>query len=558
MYDVGDQQVAASVLSYRPDENDEGYFLLLVSPDIKRSGDKPLPKTVLFVVDRSGSMSGKKIEQAKGALNFVLDNLNEGDLFNIIAYDSRVESFQPELQRYDDRTRGEAKGYVEGIYAGGSTNIDGALQVAMAQLQDDRRPAYIVFLTDGLPTAGERREAQIVDNTREANKVRARVFTFGVGYDVNSLLLDKLTRACFGQSQYVRPNEDIEAHVAQLYQRIGAPAMVNVAIEFDLENFPADRGSPISRIYPAGAFDLFAGDQLVVVGRYKQPGEAKVTVRGKVDQTEQSFDFPARLVEHSSDDSQAFVEKLWALRRVGEIIDEIDLHGKNQELVNELVALATRHGILTPYTSFLADETANVRDLASNQARTGFALDALQLESGASAFGQRLMKNDLQRVRQAPASGYAPGIAADADLSGMGAGMGYPGMSSGGGYPGAADPGPSRLAAGRQSGVARSRGRSGGMPGMVGGAGAAISGPSDEAPVLVRTVLNAGKKTFFWRHNRWEDSALTNDQLKKVQKIKRFSEEYFNLNTRFGKDVTKYLAIEENVIVVLGGVAYEF
>ena len=163
MYDVGDQQVAASVLSYRPDKNDEGYFLLLVSPDIKRTSDKPMPKTVVFVVDRSGSMSGKKIEQAKGALKFVLNNLNEGDLFNIIAYDSRVESFKPELQRYDDQTRGEALGYVEGIYAGGSTNIDGALQVAMTQLQDDQRPTYIVFLTDGLPTAGERREPQIVE-----------------------------------------------------------------------------------------------------------------------------------------------------------------------------------------------------------------------------------------------------------------------------------------------------------------------------------------------------------------------------------------------------------
>ncbi len=223
MYDVGDQQVAANVLSYRPDKNDEGYFLLLVSPEIKRATDKPMPKTVVFVVDRSGSMSGQKIEQAKGALKFVLNSLNKDDLFNIIAYDSRVESFKPELQRYDDQTRNEALGYVEGIYAGGSTNIDGALQAAMTQLQDDQRPTYIVFLTDGLPTAGERREMQIIDNARQANKVRARIFSFGVGYDVNSLLLDKLTRACFGQSQYVRPNEDIETHVAQLYQRIGAP-----------------------------------------------------------------------------------------------------------------------------------------------------------------------------------------------------------------------------------------------------------------------------------------------------------------------------------------------
>ena len=332
---------------------------------------RPIPKTVVFVVDRSGSMSGKKIEQAKGALKFVLNNLREADLFNIIAYDSAVESFRPELQRYTEQTRNEALGFIEGIYAGGSTNIDGALQTALTQLQDASRPTYIVFLTDGLPTAGERREPQIVANAQAANKVHARIFAFGVGYDVNSRLLDKMARECFGQSQYVLPDEDIEAHVAKLYARIGAPALVDLKVEFDLENSPVEKGSPISRVYPKDTIDLFAGDQLVLVGRYKQPGDAKVTIRGKVDGAEQSFSFPAKLVEKSADDSQAFIEKLWAVRRVGEIIDEIDLHGKNQELVNELVALATRHGILTPYTSFLADENANIRDVAASTAPDG-------------------------------------------------------------------------------------------------------------------------------------------------------------------------------------------
>ena len=131
MFDIGKERVGASVLSYRPDTSDEGYFLLLVSPDIQRATATPIPKTVVFVVDRSGSMSGKKIEQAKGALKFVLNNLQEGDLFNIVAYDSAVESFRPELQRYTAQTRNEAVGFIEGIYAGGSTNIDGALQAAL-------------------------------------------------------------------------------------------------------------------------------------------------------------------------------------------------------------------------------------------------------------------------------------------------------------------------------------------------------------------------------------------------------------------------------------------
>ncbi len=548
MYDVGDQPVSASALSYRPDRDDEGYFLLLVSPEIKRASEKPLPKTVVFVVDRSGSMSGKKIEQAKGALKFVLNNLHEGDLFNIIAYDSAVESFQPELQRFDEQTRGQALGFVEGIYAGGSTNIDGALQAAMSQLQDTNRPTYIIFLTDGLPTAGERREPQIVANAKQANTVRARMFSFGVGYDVNSRLLDRLARVCHGQSQYVRPNEDIEESVSQLYRRIGAPAMVNVSIDWDLEDFPAEKGSLVNRVYPRGDIDLFAGDQLVLVGRYKKSGQAKVTIRGMVDQTEQAFDFPAQLVDYSSDESQAFVEKLWAMRRVGEIIDEIDLQGKNQELVNELVALATKHGILTPYTSFLADETNNYRDLATNAHGADFALDALQMESGAGGFLQRAMKNDMQQAQTAPAAGYGRGSGLEV-RGGIGGGAGGYGY----GMPGGAAAAPADRRA-RSSSGSSAASRPAGQP-----SGATVVATSEsDAQREVSTVLNVGKKTFFFRNNRWEDSVVTDAQLTNVQKLTRYSAEYFELAKKFGRDAARYLAIEGNVLVVLGDTAYEF
>ncbi len=539
MYDVGSERVGASVLSYRSDVSDEGYFLLLVSPDIQRTAAAPVPKTVVFVVDRSGSMSGKKIEQAKGALKFVLNNLREADLFNIIAYDNAVESFRPELQRYNDQTRNEALGFIEGIYAGGSTNIDGALQTALAQLQDGSRPNYIVFLTDGLPTAGERREPQIVAQARAANKAHARVFAFGVGYDVNSRLLDKLARECFGQSQYVLPNEDIEAHVAKLYGRIGAPAMVDLKVAFDLENASVAPGSPVSRVYPRDTIDLFAGDQLVLVGRYKQPGDAKVTITGKVDGTEQTFHFPAKLVEKSADDSQAFIEKLWAVRRVGEIIDEIDLHGKNQELVNELVTLATKHGILTPYTSFLADETANVRDVASSLQRTDLALDSLKEESGQYGVGQRVIKRSLQATTQPAADGFAFGAEETLQMRGM------PGAS----------------AAGPLGGGARRSG--GGYPGS--GAGSPLPGTASpgrsgaaEDSTVVTTVLNVGTKTFFRRHERWEDSVLTEQQLKTVKHIERYSDEYFALSRQYGKEVAKYLALEGSVVIVLGDQAYEF
>ena len=125
----------------------------------------------------------------------MLNNLREDDLFNIVVYDDRVESFKPELERYGSRTREEAERYVDNIREGGSTNIDSALKSALAMIRDDSRPSYILFLTDGLPTAGETQEMKIADNCHQGNSHRARLFCFGVGFDVNARLLDRLSAA---------------------------------------------------------------------------------------------------------------------------------------------------------------------------------------------------------------------------------------------------------------------------------------------------------------------------------------------------------------------------
>src|SRR5437868_3400022 len=235
LFDSADGKLGASVISYRPDKDDEGFFLLLASPEIKAAGDERPAKTVIFVVDRSGSMSGKKIEQAKEALKFVLNNLRTGDTFNIVAYDSTVESFRPELQKYDDETRKAALGFVEGLFAGGSTNIDGALSTALGMIKDESRPNFILFLTDGIPTVGEKNEAKIAANARQKNKLRTRLSNFGVGYDVNSRVLDRLIRDNYGQSEYVRPDENIESHVSRVYGKLGAPVMTSVAVKVDIE-----------------------------------------------------------------------------------------------------------------------------------------------------------------------------------------------------------------------------------------------------------------------------------------------------------------------------------
>ncbi len=425
-YGVTKGKLGAGVISYRPDKDEDGYFLLLASPQIKAPDAERPRKSVVCVFDRSGSMNGKKIEQAKEALKYVINNLREGDLFNIMAYDSQIETFKPEMQRYNDKTRKQALGFIEGLYAGGSTNIHGALTKALGMLADSKQPNFVIFMTDGLPTAGETNESKIVAGAADANDVRARVISFGVGYDVNSRLLDRLSRANHGQSEFVRPDEDIEESVSRLYNKISSPVMTDVAVEFEFDEAKVEEGNPIQRMYPKQVTDLFEGEQLVVVGRYKKSGLAKVRIAGTVGDEVQKFAFPVELVERSSDQSYAFVEKLWAMRRIGEIIDQMDLSGKNDELIKELVALSTKHGILTPYTSFLADEDAPVGDLAGSAEgaaplarRASGLLDRLEEADGRAAFSSRELKKQLLAGKlaelappaepAAQAGAYAPG-----------------------------------------------------------------------------------------------------------------------------------------------------
>jgi Ca-activated chloride channel family protein len=506
LYDVGKGKLSTRVLSYRPDDGQDGYFLLLASPEIKAADQTRPAKTVIFVIDRSGSMAGKKIEQVRAALKYVLNNLRQGDLFNIVAYDDRVDAFRPELQRFNEGTRKAALGYVEGLYAGGSTDIDAAMRVALSQIQDAKRPSYVIFLTDGLPTSGETNEMRIVANAKELNKLHARVFAFGVGYDLNSRLLDKLVRENYGQSEFVRPNEDIEDRVSKLYSRIESPVLTGVRLQFVFDAIKTEEGDPINRIYPKDSFDLFAGEQLVVVGRYRKPGTAKVIVQGSLGEIQQKFDFPATLVEKSSDDGLAFIEKLWALRRVGEILDQLDLNGQNNELVKELVDLATRHGILTPYTSFMADENTNIRDFAANVPRAGGRLRALSESSGTSGFTQRAMKGGYQSADKAPASPAAPMKNFD------------------------------HAAAGRSMGFAADAGR--------------------EAQSAEQNMRNIGNRTFFRRNGQWVDSQVTKAQEANAKRVKQFSDEYFELAQTQGRRLSQYLVFDEPVLLTLDNQAY--
>ncbi len=310
--------------------------------------------------------------------------------------------------------------------------------------------------------------------------------------------------------------------------------MTDVELEFVFDEVKTEEGKPTNRVYPKGSFDLFAGEQLVMVGRYKKSGTAKVVVRGSVGGTQQ-LDFPARLVKKSKDETFAFIEKLWAVRRVGEILEEIDLKGKNQELVKELVDLATRHAILTPYTSFLADENTPLRDVAAHVQRADTRLLAMDRASGAGAFYQRSFKGGLQRARQATPSGipaYAP-AESEAGPAGMG-GFGY-----------------ALRAAGQPAAAQSFGGRQAPAPDL-----AELAEADEEIAQSVQTVRNIGNRAFYYRQGQWVDSLVTEEQQKDPVRIKQFSDEYFDLAERHGRDFTQYLVFDEPVLVNLEDRAY--
>lgn len=345
-YSLSSDDIGLTLLSYQEGRED-GFFLLLVSPALEADVETVVAKQVTFVLDTSGSMEGKKLAQAQAAVQFVLDHLNEDDRFNIVAFSTGLRNFAVSMQPVAQREA--AKWFVKGLSAGGGTNIDRALQEALSMAPGEQ-PHYLIFLTDGLPTSGTTDLQTIVANVARAADDNVRLFAFGVGYDVNTLLLDTISREHKGASAYVEPSEDIEEEIAAFYTKIRSPLLSDVSLEFE--------GVVADEIYPYPLPDLFAGSQLLVTGRYHGGTRARVSVHGVVNGEPRSYTFPP--VDFANGDGQDFVPRLWATRKIGYMLAEIRLRGENRELVDSIVRLAIRYGIMTPYTSFLIDEGEDI------------------------------------------------------------------------------------------------------------------------------------------------------------------------------------------------------
>ena len=357
----------------------DGYFLMLISPKSNIGEQERAAKDIVFILDTSGSMSGEKIDKAKAALKFGVESLSPRDRFNIISFSGEEHLMKAALVDANGDGKQTGLRFIENLRAEGGTNINDALVQAFKQFGSAERPAMIVFLTDGLPTVGTTDVKQIIKNVADANRAGVRLFSFGVGYDVNTNLLDKLSADNRGASDYIEPQEDLEVKVSNFFARVNYPVLSDLKLDFG--------GVETDLMYPRTLGDLFKNSQLVIVGRYKNSvNSATVRLTGKIGSREEVFTFGRQSFPEERGDNP-FLARLWATRRVGYLLEQIRLNGENKELKDEIIQLGPRFGIVTPYTSFLVTEdTKDIgrRNMPMEQRR---ALDSMKLGVPGSAGG---------------------------------------------------------------------------------------------------------------------------------------------------------------------------
>jgi len=481
-------KVAANFLTCQ-DKDGVRYFMGMISPGVPDE-DEILPKDVVFCLDRSGSMEGEKIEQAKAALRFCLNRLNANDRFGLVVFNSDIEILSSTLTPATPEAQKKGIAFFNRLPADGGTFIDGALRTSLELFENNDRPKYLVFLTDGRPTVGTRNTAEILKNASAKNQHKVRVFAWGVGYDLNAGLINDLADQGRGVASYVEPGQDIEVEISHFFERINRPVLSDCRLDID--------GVTIAEMYPRELPDMFAGSEVIVVGRYTGGSPVTVTLTGRQQNTFKQFVFATNFKPHT--DKYTFLPKLWAGRRIGYLLEDMRRHGETQEVIDEVVTLSKKYGIMTPYTSFLAapeEPSMTIREFGVN--RGGVGHDGMQMDQSST---RRIV--DAEKIRSMPVTTDAPDLA----------------------Y---AEP---------RSFIKAGKGADDELPEI------GIPKPPEEL-----TTKTTGGKTFVLRDNTWIDAdLLTGTAPADTIKIEKFSEAYFELIRQY-PEFAEYLSVGHRVVV---------
>ncbi len=423
-YSVAKKDLAVTSLCHRPDPSEDGLFMLMLAPALKDQETRIPAIDVALAMDTSGSMAGKKIDQARKALEFCINSLSEGSNFLLCNFSTEAEAYKNGLTALNADTREGALNHIKNLGAMGGTNISEALEMSINALNksESKNPKFIVFVTDGKPTAGQTDPEEILKIAASKNTGNIRIFTFGVGDQLNAELIDNLAEQNGGVSDYVSEEEDLEIKVSSLFAKLTYPVLSDVGLQFS--------NVEVSQIYPRKITDVFKDSNILVLGRYSKPGSALITLTGSIKGSPVKMEFEAEFPARESEN--AFVAKIWATRKIGFLLDQIRKNGTDDELKNEIITLAKRYGILTPYTSYLVLEDndqlgPNLRQTmvpdampsaAFEEGKAKFSMERLQdLSDGADAVGASREMNSL-KAAAAPQSFSIPAAPAGSSHGG--------------------------------------------------------------------------------------------------------------------------------------------
>lgn len=349
------QNVGLSVMTFTENDTTNGFFFMNISPAFVDKSDELVKKNITFIIDVSGSMAGEKLDKAKAALIYCISNLNSTDKFEIVKFSTFANSLFGKQVIANKKNTETALNFINNLKPVGGTNVQDAFSKAFASNTSQIGLETIIFITDGKPTIGETDNSKLLKLINEKNNSKNRIFTFGIGNDINTHLLDKITNSTNAFRTYISENEDIELKISNFFSKISYPVLSDIEISINGK-------TKISDYYPHKIPDLFKGSSVNILGRFDKNSESKLVITGKVNGNIRKFEYKISFETNTDND---FISLLWATRKVGFLLDQIRLNGENKELSDEVVRLAKRYGIITPYTSFLILEDEKI--VSSNQ-----------------------------------------------------------------------------------------------------------------------------------------------------------------------------------------------
>lgn len=346
-YAFDERDIGATMLAHA-EPGEDGTFMLTISPPFEVRDEDRLPRDVVFVVDRSGSMNeGGKMAQARKALARFVETLTDKDRFDIVSFATEAAAYEKAPVDVTPERRRRTAAYIETLRAGGGTNVEDALRLALELPWRDDATRIILLISDGTPTLGERDPEKIA--ALAAGK-GVRVFAFGVGSDVNTQLLDRLAAVSGGDRQYVTAEEDLAVVLDAFARKIDAPVMSDPELTFDRE-------SGAYEVFPKRVPDIFRGGEVTIFGRFRGAGPRRVEISGLAGgrRVTRTYDFDV-----APSNRHDFVPRLWAIHKIDYLIDDMRRRGNSKEVVDHIIELAKKYAIVTPYTSFLMVEDTPV------------------------------------------------------------------------------------------------------------------------------------------------------------------------------------------------------